>query len=52
MDLQGLLLYLWIEHRTDARRTERVRDEESFIPYAHLLRDPRVDREAALKLAA
>ena len=52
MDLQGLLLYFWIEHRSDARRFERVPDDETFIPYAHLLHDPRLDREAALKLAA
>ena len=51
-DMQGLLLYLSIEHRNERTARERVREDEMFIPYAHLLHDPLVDPEEAKKLAA
>ena len=50
-DLQGFLLYRSIEHRNEIR-PDRIRDEDALIPYAHLLRDPRLDPEEAKKLAA
>jgi hypothetical protein len=50
-DLQGILLYRSIEHRLEFRRELRDRIRED-VPYAHLLRDPRFDTEAAKKIAA
>ena len=49
-DLQGILLYRAIEHRNETRHTERT--DDALIPYAHLIRDPRIDPEAAKKIAA
>jgi hypothetical protein len=48
-DLQGILLYRAIEHRNEKRHVERIHDEH---PYAHLIRDPRVNPEEAKKIAA
>ena len=50
-DLQGFLLYRSIEHRNETR-PDRIHDSDHLIPYAHLLRDPRLDPEEAKKLAA
>ena len=52
-DLQGILLYRSIEHRNETRlqQSDRIGDQ-AFSPYAHLIRDPRVDTEEAKKMAA
>lgn len=51
--LQGHLLYQSIEHRNEREPWLRdgVRDD-ALIPYAHLIHDPRLDDEAAKKIAA
>ena len=49
-ELQGLLLYKSIERPSETDRNDRA--DDVLIPYAHLLRDPRVDPEEAKKLAA
>ncbi len=52
-ELQGILLYQSIEHRNRARAAKREGlDPETLVPYADLLRDPRVNPEEAKKIAA
>ena len=50
-ELQGILLYKSIEHLGDANLRHDA-DDDVLIPYAHLIRDPRVNDEEAKKLAA
>lgn len=50
-ELQGILLYRSIEHIGDAASRPDAADDV-LIPYAHLIRDPRVNDEEAKKLAA
>jgi hypothetical protein len=51
-DLQGILLYRSIEHRRDRDTSERIRIED-LVPYIYdRSTDPRIDPEAAKKLAA
>ncbi len=50
-EMQGMLLYLAIEHVGKADRHEKVA-EDMLIPYAHLIRDPRLNEEEAKQLAA
>jgi hypothetical protein len=50
--LQGILLYRSIEHRNEtSRQHDGVRDE-LMTSYEYLIRDPRVNPEAAKKIAA
>ena len=49
-ELQGLLLYKSIERPNENDRNDQP--DDVLIPYAHLLRDPRLDPEEAKKLAA
>ena len=51
-DLQGILLYRSIEHRNERRAQLELIPDDVLIPYANLLRDPRVDPEEAKKIAA
>jgi hypothetical protein len=50
--LQGMLLYRSIEHRNEGWDQPRVRIEEDYTPYGEILRDPRLNPEAAKKIAA
>lgn len=49
-ELQGLLLYKSIERPNEIDR--QAHRDDVLIPYAHLLRDARLDPEEAKKLAA
>ena len=49
-ELQGLLLYKSIEHPNETDRNDQA--DDVLIPYAHLLRDARLDPEEAKKRAA
>ncbi len=51
-DLQGILLYKSIEHRNERRTQPALIPDDVLVPYAPLLRDPRIDPEAAKKSAA
>ncbi len=50
-ELQGILLYKSIEHIGKVEPRHEIADDV-LIPYAHLIRDPRVNEEEARKLAA
>lgn len=49
-ELQGILLYRSIEHRGEGE--SELPTEDVLIPYANLIRDPRLNDEEARKLAA
>ena len=51
-DLQGILLYRSIEHRNEQRSQTALIPDDVLIPYADLLRNPRIDPEEAKKIAA
>jgi hypothetical protein len=51
-DLKGMLLYRSIEHRNEGFNQPQLRIEEDFTPYGEIIRDPRVNPEAAKKIAA
>ena len=51
-DLQGILLYRSIEHRNERHDHLAFVPDDVLVPYANLLRDPRIDPEEAKKLAA
>ena len=51
-ELQGMLLYRSIEHRSRHNdRRDGIREEDQ-LPYENLIRDPRHNPEEAKKIAA
>jgi hypothetical protein len=51
--LQGILLYRSIEHRNEASAHRNIPGAEAFDDvYDRIIRDPRVDPEEAIRLAA
>lgn len=51
-DLQGYLLYKSIEHRNDRQPSHRDGIDDIITAYDRRIHDPRVDIEAAKKIAA